>query len=151
VDLGVSGSKDRRPALDRLMKDARARMIDGVLVSPFDRFARSTKHLVTALEEFQALGVDFVSLGESVDTSTPMGKMIFTVLGAVAELERSLIKERVAMGLERARNEGKPHGRPRKIFDREKAQRLRDQGKSYREIGRIMGVNKGTITGQLTK
>jgi DNA invertase Pin-like site-specific DNA recombinase len=103
VDLGVSGGKDRRPALDRLMKDARARIIDAVLVSRFDRFARSTKHLVTTLEEFQALGVEFVSLGESVDTSTPMGKMIFTVLGAVAELERSLIKERVAMGLERAR------------------------------------------------
>ena len=84
VDLGVSGSKERRPALDRMMKDARARKIDGVLVTRFDRFARSTKHLVTALEEFQALGVDFVSLGESVDTSTPMGKMIFTVLGAVA-------------------------------------------------------------------
>ena len=110
VDLGVSGSKDRRPALDRMMKDARTRTIDAVLVTRFDRFARSTKHLVTSLEEFQALGVDFVSLGESVDTSTPMGKMIFTVLGAVAELERSLIKERVAMGLERARKEGKPHG-----------------------------------------
>ena len=118
VDLGVSGSKDRRPALDRLMKDARARTIDGVLVTRFDRFARSTKHLVTALEEFQALGVDFLSLGESVDTSTPMGKMIFTVLGAVAELERSLIKERVALGLERARREGKIRGRPKRIFDR---------------------------------
>ena len=144
VDLGVSGSKDRRPALDRLMKDTRARKIDAILVARFDRFARSTKHLVTALEEFQALGVDFVSLGESVDTSTPMGKMIFTVLGAVAELERSLIKERVAMGLERARKEGKPHGRPKRIFDRVKAQRLRDEGKSYREIGKILGVNKGT-------
>ena len=151
VDLGISGSKDRRPALDRLMKDARARKIDGVLVTRFDRFARSTKHLVTALEEFQALGVDFVSLGESVDTSTPMGKMIFTVLGAVAELERSLIKERVAMGLERARREGKTHGRPKRIFDREKAQQLREEGKSYREIGKILGVNKGTIAGAFQK
>lgn len=145
VDLGVSGSKDRRPALDGMMKDARARKIDAVVVTRFDRFARSTKHLVTALEEFQALGVDFLSLGESVDTSTPMGKMIFTVLGAVAELERSLIKERVAMGLERARKEGKPHGRPRRIFDREKAQRLRDEGKSFREIGQLLKVNKGTV------
>ena len=149
VDLGVSGSKDRRPALDRLMKDARARKIDGVLVTRFDRFARSTKHLVTALEEFQALGVDFLSVGESVDTSTPLGKMIFTVLGAVAELERSLIKERVAMGLERARKEGKQHGRPKRIFDREKAQQLRDEGKSYREIGRILNVNKGTVAAAL--
>jgi DNA invertase Pin-like site-specific DNA recombinase len=125
--------------------------IDGVLVARFDRFARSTKHLVTALEEFQALGVDFVSLGKSVDTSTPMGKLLFTVLGAVAELERSLIKERVAMGLERARKEGKPHGRPKRVFDREKAQRLRDEGKSFREIGRILRVNKGTIAGQIRK
>ncbi len=145
VDLGVSGSKDRRPALDRLMKDARARKIDAVLVARFDRFARSTKHLVTALEEFQALGVDFVSLGESVDTSTPMGKMIFTVLGAVAELERSLIQERVVMGMARARRDGKSHGRPKRIFDREKAQRLRDEGKSFREIGLILKVNKGTV------
>jgi len=149
VDLGVSGSKDRRPALDRLMKDARARKVDGVIVARFDRFARSTKHLVTALEEFQALGVDFVSLGESVDTSTPMGKMIFTVLGAVAELERSLIKERVAMGLERARKEGKPHGRPRRVFDRERAQLLRDEGKSLREIGRSLNVSKGTVAAAL--
>ena len=120
-----------------------------MIVARFDRFARSTKHLVTALEEFQALGVDFLSLGESVDTSTPMGKMIFTVLGAVAELERSLIKERVAMGLERARKEGKPHGRPKRFFDRVKAQRLRDEGKSYREIGKILDVNKGTVAAAL--
>ena len=149
VDLGVSGSKDRRPALDRMMKDARARKIDAVLVTRFDRFARSTKHLVTALEEFQALGVDFVSLGESVDTSTPMGKMIFTVLGAVAELERSLIKERVAMGLERARKEGKPHGRPRRIFDREQARKLREEGMSLRKIGKVLGVSKSTVAGAL--
>ena len=149
VDLGVSGSKDRRPALDRLMKDARARKIDAVLVTRFDRFARSTRHLVTALEEFQALGVDFLSLGESVDTSTPMGKMIFTVLGAVAELERSLIKERVVMGLDRARKEGKPHGRPKRIFDREKARQLRADGQSLREIGKILGVSKSTLASAL--
>ena len=149
MDLGVSGSKDRRPALDRLMKDARARKIDAVLVTRFDRFARSTRHLVTALEEFQALGVDFLSLGESVDTSTPMGKMIFTVLGAVAELERSLIKERVVMGLDRARKEGKPHGRPKRIFDREKARQLRADGQSLREIGKILGVSKSTLASAL--
>src|SRR6516165_1769293 len=115
------GSKDRRPALDRLMKDARARKFGAILVARFDRFARSTKHLVTALEEFAALGIDFISLSESVDTSTPMGKMIFTVLGAVAELERNLIKERVAMGLDRARKQKKTLGRPRRVFDRAKA------------------------------
>ncbi len=89
VDEGISGSVDRRPELDQLMKDAKLRKFDSVIVWRFDRFARSTKHLVTALEEFKVLGIDFISLSESVDTSTPMGKMIFTVLGAVAELERS--------------------------------------------------------------
>src|SRR2546428_14143925 len=85
-DEGISGSKDSRPALDRLMKDSRGRKFDVVIVSRFDRFARSVSHLLRALEEFSHLGVDFVSLSESIDTSTPMGKMIFTVLGAVAEL-----------------------------------------------------------------
>ena len=76
VDVGISGSKEKRPALDRLMKDARRRKFDAVLVARFDRFARSTRHLVLALEEFNALGVDFISLSESVDTSTPMGKIL---------------------------------------------------------------------------
>ena len=98
VDVGISGAKDRRPELDRLMKDARRRKFDAVLVARFDRFARSTRHLVLALEEFNTMGVDFVSLSESVDTSTPMGKMVFTVISAVAELERSLIRERVHHG-----------------------------------------------------
>src|SRR5215831_11556848 len=79
-DEGISGSKDSRPALDRLMKDARARKFDVVIVARFDRFARSVSHLLRALEEFSHLGIDFVSLSESIDTSTPMGKMIFTVL-----------------------------------------------------------------------
>src|SRR5215510_9000190 len=91
VDIGISGAKDRRPELDRLMTDARRRRFDVVLVARFDRFARSTKHLVLALEEFNSLGIDFVSLNESVDTSTPMGKMVFTVIGAVAELEPASI------------------------------------------------------------
>jgi DNA invertase Pin-like site-specific DNA recombinase len=98
-DEGISGSKDSRPALDRLMKDAKARKFDIVVVARFDRFARSVSHLLRALEEFGNLGIDFVSPSESIDTSTPMGKMIFTVLAAVAELERNLIKERVHMGI----------------------------------------------------
>src|SRR5262245_1691714 len=83
----------------------------------FDRFARSVSHLLRALEEFSHLGVDFVSLSESIDTSTPVGRMIFTVLGAVAELERNLIKERVQMGISRARRQGKALGRPRVLVD----------------------------------
>ena len=101
-DEGISGSKDSRPALDRLMRDARTRKFEVVIVARFDRFARSVSHLLRALDEFNHLGVDFISLSESIDTSTPVGKMIFTVLGAVAELERNLIRERVHMGISRA-------------------------------------------------
>ena len=143
-DEGISGSKDSRPALDRLMKDARARHFDVVIVARFDRFARSVSHLLRALDEFNHLGIDFVSLSESIDTSTPMGKMIFTVLGAVAELERNLIKERVHMGISRARKEGKQLGRPKRIFDREKARTML-QSMSIHEVSRQLGVSRGVV------
>jgi DNA invertase Pin-like site-specific DNA recombinase len=143
-DEGISGSKDSRPALDRLLKDARARKFDVVIVARFDRFARSVSHLLRALEEFSHLGIDFVSLSESIDTSTPMGKMIFTVLGAVAELERNLIKERVHMGICRARKEGKQLGRPKRIFDKNKAQTML-QSMSIREVARQLGVSRGVV------
>src|SRR5262247_3783487 len=143
-DEGISGSKDSRPALDRLMKDARARKFDVVIVARFDRFARSVSHLLRALEEFSHLGIDFVSLSESIDTSTPMGKMIFTVLGAVAELERNLIKERVHMGISRARKQGKRLGRPKRVFDREKAAMML-QSMSVREVARALGVSRGVV------
>ena len=143
-DEGISGSKDSRPALDRLMKDARARKFDVVIVARFDRFARSVSHLLRALEEFSHLGVDFVSLSESIDTSTPMGKMIFTVLGAVAELERNLIKERVHMGISRARKQGKRLGRPKRLFDREKARTML-KCMSAREVARQLGVSRGVV------
>jgi DNA invertase Pin-like site-specific DNA recombinase len=143
-DEGISGSRDSRPALDRLMQDARKRHFDVVIVARFDRFARSVSHLLRALEEFGHLGVDFVSLSESIDTSTPMGKLIFTVLGAVAELERNLIKERVQMGISRARKQGKRLGRPKRIFDREKA-RAMAQGMSVRQVARQLGVSRGVV------
>ena len=95
VDLGISGAREKRPELDRLMSDAHRRRFDAVVVWKFDRFARSVSHLLRALETFKALGIEFVSLSEQVDTSTPTGKMVFTVLGGVAELERRLIAERV--------------------------------------------------------
>jgi DNA invertase Pin-like site-specific DNA recombinase len=113
IDNGVSGTKGSRPELNRLMADAHRRRFEVVAVWRFDRFARSVSHLLRALETFQALGVDFISLSENVDTSTPTGKMVFTVLGAVAELERSLIVERVKAGLRNARAKGKKLGRPR--------------------------------------
>src|SRR5262245_55219041 len=143
-DEGVSGSKDSRPALDKLMKDARVRKFDVVIVARFDRFARSVSHLLRALEEFSHLGIDFISLSESIDTSTPVGRMIFTVLGAVAELERNLIKERVHMGIQRARRQGKTLGRPKRIFDRAKARRMLET-MSAREVARQLGVSRGVI------
>src|SRR5262249_4321147 len=143
-DEGISGSKDSRPALDRLMKDARARKFDVVIVARFDLFASSVSQLLRALEEFSHLGVDFVSLSESIDTSTPMGKMIFTVLGAVAELERNLIRERVHMGISRARKQGKRLGKPKRIFDREKARTML-QSMSVREVARQLGVSRGVV------
>jgi DNA invertase Pin-like site-specific DNA recombinase len=141
IDIGVSGAKDRRPELDRLMTDARRRKIDAVLVARFDRFARSTKHLVLALEEFSSLGIDFISLNESIDTSTPMGRMVFTIVAAVAELERSIIKERVVMGLARAKGQGKKLGRPQKFVSETKIHQLAADGLSLREIGDRMGVS----------
>jgi DNA invertase Pin-like site-specific DNA recombinase len=112
VDKGISGAKDSRPELNRLMADAHRRRFDVVAVWDFSRFARSTSHLLRALETFSALGVGFVSLREQIDTSTPAGKMVFTVLGAVAELERSLIGERVRAGLRNAKSKGTRLGRP---------------------------------------
>ena len=146
VDV-ISGSKDSRPELARLMADAAKRRLDAVAVWKFDRFARSTRHLVTALEQFNALGVDFISLSESIDTSTPMGKMVFTVLAAVAELELSLIRERVIMGLQRAKAQGKHLGRPpgTKASVR-KIQKLKSQGLSVRQIASEMKVSKSTVS-----
>ncbi len=149
ADNGISGSKDSRPALNSLMADARKRRFDAVLVARFDRFARSTRHLVLALEEFNALGVDFISLSESIDTSTPMGKMVFTVIAAVAELERSLIRERVIMGLQRAKAQGKRIGRPAVNLDSDKLLALREEGLSYRAIARQLGVTHPTVLAAL--
>ena len=115
IDAGVSGSKDSRPELNHLMADAHKRRFDIVCVWRFDRFARSVSHLLRALETFKALGIDFVSFSEQMDTSTPAGKMVFTVLGAVAELERSLIVERVKAGMRNARAKGRCIGRPPQI------------------------------------
>ena len=145
LDRGISGCKDRRPELDRLMRDAHARKFDVVVVWRFDRFARSVLHLLRALETFQALGIAFVSLSESMDTTTPAGKMVFTVLGAVAELERSLIVERVRAGLRNARAKGKRLGRPRVTVDRAKIASLRAAGASWDAIAGRLGVGQGTV------
>jgi DNA invertase Pin-like site-specific DNA recombinase len=144
VDVGISGTKENRPELDRLMGEAHRRRFDAVVVWRFDRFARSVSHLLRALEMLKALGVEFVSLSEQVDTSTPTGKMVFTVLGAVAELERSLIAERVKAGLRNARAKGKRLGRPRVAVDAARVATLRAHGRSWREITVEMGISKGS-------
>jgi DNA invertase Pin-like site-specific DNA recombinase len=145
IDAGVSGAKDSRPELNRLMAEAHKRRFDVVCVWRFDRFARSVSHLLRALETFKALGIDFVSYSEQMDTSTPAGKMVFTVLGAVAELERSLIVERVRAGLRNAKAKGKTLGRPRVIVDAARIAVLRSQGLSWAKIGEELGVGEGTI------
>jgi DNA invertase Pin-like site-specific DNA recombinase len=141
----ISGAKDKRFALDRLMVDAHLRRFDAVVVWKFDRFARSVSHLLRALETFRALGIEFVSLSEQVDTSTPMGKMMFTVLGAVAELERSLIVERVKAGLRNARAKGRRLGRPRVSVSATKIQELRAEGLTLRDIASRCRVSKTTV------
>src|SRR5271154_1306412 len=145
VDAGISGAKDSRPELNKLIAEAHRRRFDAVVVWKFDRFARSVSHLLRALETFNALGVAFVSLSEQMDTSTPTGKMVFTVLGAVAELERSLIAERVRAGLRNARAKGKTLGRPRKIVDAGRISALRAQGLSLRSIASELGIGLATL------
>jgi DNA invertase Pin-like site-specific DNA recombinase len=141
VDAGISGAKERRPQLDRLIADAHKRKFEVIVVWKFDRFARSVSHLLRALETFRALGIEFVSLSEQIDTSTPTGKMIFTVLGAVAELERSLVAERVRAGLRNAKAKGKRLGRPTKPVNPAQIAALRAQGVSWRAVGARLAIS----------
>lgn len=141
----ASGAKESRPQLDKLMKEAGRRRFDAVLVWKFDRFARSVAHLLRALEQFKSLGIEFVSLTEGVDTSTPMGKMVFTVLGAVAELERSLIVERVKAGMRNAKAKGQHIGRPRFDFDTSAVRARVTAGESQRNIAKSLGVSAAFV------
>jgi DNA invertase Pin-like site-specific DNA recombinase len=145
VDVGVSGSKASREQLDRLMKDARQRKVDVVLCWRFDRFARSTRHLLDALEEFKSLGIGFVSHQEAIDTTSPMGKLLFTIVAAMAEMERSILIERVRAGMANAAAKGKSVGRPQKVFRRDLAAEMRAAGHSWRAISKMLGVPVSTI------
>jgi len=150
VDEGISETKDSRPALNELMNDAKKRRFDVVLVWGFDRFARSTKHLILALAEFKNPGIDFVSYQENIDTGSPLGSAIFTIISAVAQLERDIIAERVKEGPRRAKENGKKLGRPRAVVDVEDIQRLRSKGLSLRAIAKETGVLRTTVSDVLS-
>ena len=144
VDEGISGSKEHRPALDRLLSACRKRLVDSVVVYRYDRFARSLRQLVNALDEFRALGIDFASLHEGVDTSTPNGRLVFGIFASIAEFERELIRDRVRSGLALARSRGRKLGRPRVVVDASKVASLRAQGHSWAAISTELGIGKGT-------
>jgi DNA invertase Pin-like site-specific DNA recombinase len=147
VDHGVSGAKESRPALDRLLRAARQRKLDVILVWALDRFGRSLRHLVTVIDELGALGVGFVAFTQGVDTTTsnPAGLLTLQVLGAVAEFERAMIRERVRAGVAKARAQGKHLGRPRKEIRPERVHHLRAQGMSLRAVGKHLGVSKNLV------
>jgi DNA invertase Pin-like site-specific DNA recombinase len=145
VDTGISGSKERRPSLDQLLGTCQKRAVDAVVVYRYDRFARSLRQLVNALEEFRSLGIEFVSLHEGVDTSTPNGRLVFGIFASIAEFERELIRDRVRSGLASAKARGKHLGRPRAVVDSKRIATLRGAGTSWAKIGEALGVGEGTI------
>ena len=143
-DEGVSGSKEYRPALDALLRDARRRKFDAVLVWKLDRLGRSLVHLVRLLQDLRNLGVELVSFSEGLDFSTTTGKLLYQVISAFAEFERDCIRERVRAGLRNARAKGQRLGRPRVMVDGSRIALLRGQGRSWREITTETGISKGT-------
>ena len=149
VDIGISGSKDSRPQLNNMMNLAKTRKLDVIAVWKLDRFGRSLRHLVDALAELQAVGCAFVSLRDNLDLTTPAGRMMAHVIGAMAEFERELIRERVKAGLAHARSKGRIGGRPRVKRERDKdakaIRRLRAEGQSYGEIAEELGRSKADV------
>ena len=147
IDHGVSGNTDRRPALDQLVADARRRKVDTVVVWRLDRLGRSLKHLVTLLDDLQALGVGFVSLGEGIDLQTPAGRLQLHILAALSEFERARIAERVAAGLARAKRQGKTLGRPRVDVSTDALASV--AGLSTRQAARRLGISASTVRRRL--
>jgi DNA invertase Pin-like site-specific DNA recombinase len=145
VDHGVSGAKESRPALNRLMADARQRKFDVVAVWKLDRFGRSVKHVVVSLADFEALGIVFMSLKDNLDLSTPSGRLMFQIIAAMAEFERALIQERVRSGLQNAKRQGKRLGRPPLVVDKARIARLRASGASIRAISAQLEVSPATV------
>jgi len=151
VEIGVSGAQRRRPRLDALMTDARKRLFEVVLVWKFDRFARSIKHLVDSLEEFRALGIDFISYTEGIDTTTPSGELLFHIMGAVAQFERDLIAERFRAGIAHARAQGKRIGRPPAAVDTGEVARLRNQGMSLGAVAKTLDIPVSRVRRALSR
>ena len=145
VDKGQSGAKDRRPELDRLMKDVRKRKVDLILCWRLDRLGRSLKHLILTLDELQSVGVGFVSYNENLDLTTSTGRLMFQLLGAFAEFERNLIKERVKAGLANAKAKGAKLGRPSPEFDEDELIRLRKSGVTIRGIAERLNLRKSFV------
>ena len=147
-DVGQSGSKQSRPQLDRLMEDAKRGDFSTCVVFRFDRFARSTKHLLSALEEFKKLKISFVSISEAVDTSSPLGEALFTIVGAISQLELDILRERIRSGLQAARAKGKIFGKPKQRDDIQ-IRDLRSRGMSLRAIAKRLGISKGSVQAAL--
>jgi DNA invertase Pin-like site-specific DNA recombinase len=144
VDLGISGSKDSRPELNKMMADAHARKFDGIAVWKLDRLGRSLKHLVNVIEDLEHYGVSFVSLRDNIDMSTPSGRLMMHLLGAMAQFERELIRERVNAGIKSAQARGVRFGRPKVYCSSLKIDALRKQGVSWVEVAKRLNVGKGT-------
>jgi len=141
----ASGSRSDRENYQKMLSDVRKRKTDAVLVWKFDRFARSTKELINALEEFHALNVDFISFKENVDTSTPAGKILFIMIGAFGELERNTIRERVIAGIEKAKAKGVRFGRPKlPPFKIQQAIEMKEKGVNYKTICKKLGLSKSS-------
>src|SRR5881296_4307352 len=148
-DTGVSGSRERRPGLDHLMSEVKSRRVDVVVVAAFDRLGRSVRHLVETLELLRHLDVEFISLREQIDTGSPLGQAVFTIIAAIAQLERSLIVERVRAGLRRARAEGKRLGRPPVGLDADHARLALAKVGSLRKAASLLGISTRTIARRL--
>ena len=152
LDHGVSGAKAQRPALDRLLADAHRRRFDAVLVWKLDRLGRSLSHLIRLVDTFGSLGIDLVSLGDpGLDTTSPHGRLLFSVMGAVAEFERDLIRERTRSGVAAARRRGKRLGRPRVHVPLAQAERLLASGRSVTTVAQELGVSRATLRRALAK
>ena len=150
-DSGFSGAKESRPALDEMLTAAKRRHFDAILCWKLDRIGRSLKHLVNLLAELEAIGVALISFSDSLDLSTPQGRLMFQIIGAMAEFERSLICERVKAGIAHRKAQGKKFGgRTAKRLDMAEISRLRESGASMAEIARAMRVSTGTIHSRLT-